>query len=229
MKKTLISSAVFAAIGFVGSSNAALTNDGTMVLSIDGAGTASCLYGGTYPNCTYGAFDTAEAISYFNMDGNPGGALANNNGIVLGTAQPFDGNVPAPGSAYDGSGSNITAAWDFFGNQGTNFSASTVSAVNDTTIDMSGWRVAWGEVPEINMGSGGTGTIACGTCNIGDGFVLDYAAVVPDGDPSGFGGVLYELHLEGTITAVPIPAAVWLFGSGLLGLAGVARRRNKAS
>jgi hypothetical protein len=29
-------------------------------------------------------------------------------------------------------------------------------------------------------------------------------------------------------TVVPVPAAVWLFGSGLLGLVGVARRRNKS-
>ncbi len=29
----------------------------------------------------------------------------------------------------------------------------------------------------------------------------------------------------GNVTAVPVPAAVWLFGSGLLGLVGVARRR----
>jgi hypothetical protein len=28
-----------------------------------------------------------------------------------------------------------------------------------------------------------------------------------------------------TVTAVPIPAALWLFGSGLLGLAGIARRK----
>ena len=28
------------------------------------------------------------------------------------------------------------------------------------------------------------------------------------------------------VSAVPVPAAVWLFGSGLLGLVGVARRRN---
>ena len=27
---------------------------------------------------------------------------------------------------------------------------------------------------------------------------------------------------------IPIPAAAWLFGSGLLGLVGVARRRRKA-
>ncbi len=30
----------------------------------------------------------------------------------------------------------------------------------------------------------------------------------------------------GTLTAVPLPATVWLFGSGLLGLIGVARRRR---
>lgn len=30
---------------------------------------------------------------------------------------------------------------------------------------------------------------------------------------------------NGDVTAVPLPAAVWLFGSGLLGLAGLARRR----
>ncbi|MCG6936815.1 MAG: VPLPA-CTERM sorting domain-containing protein [Gammaproteobacteria bacterium] len=29
-----------------------------------------------------------------------------------------------------------------------------------------------------------------------------------------------------TVTTVPVPAAVWLFGSGLIGLVGVARRKN---
>ena len=31
-----------------------------------------------------------------------------------------------------------------------------------------------------------------------------------------------------TVSAVPVPAAVWLFGSGLAGLAGMARRKNAA-
>lgn len=31
-----------------------------------------------------------------------------------------------------------------------------------------------------------------------------------------------------TLTAIPVPPALWLFGSGLLGLAGIARRRRAA-
>jgi hypothetical protein len=34
-----------------------------------------------------------------------------------------------------------------------------------------------------------------------------------------------SIHVDG-ITAIPVPAAVWLFGSGLLGLVGVARRKK---
>ncbi len=41
---------------------------------------------------------------------------------------------------------------------------------------------------------------------------------------SGFASGDFGLEL----TAVPVPAAVWLFGSGLLGLAGVARRKKAA-
>ncbi len=81
----------------------------------------------------------------------------------------------------------------------------------------------------FNNGSG-VGSIVCAVdCATGDTYTLDYTATVPQADPSNFGGVDYALHLEGTIgdapSAVPVPAAVWLFGSGLLGLVGVARRK----
>jgi len=41
-------------------------------------------------------------------------------------------------------------------------------------------------------------------------------------------GNIWELTGYYGFTPVPVPAAVWLFGSGLLGLIGVARRRNYA-
>jgi hypothetical protein len=49
----------------------------------------------------------------------------------------------------------------------------------------------------------------------------DYDAII-DMTPTGIGSTI-------TVTStavVPVPAAVWLFGSGLLGLVGVARRRS---
>ena len=59
------------------------------------------------------------------------------------------------------------------------------------------------------------------------------------GDPmtsSAFGNYnanfdISSVHLDSfvpTPAAVPVPAAVWLFGSGLLGLVGIARRKKKA-
>lgn len=43
-------------------------------------------------------------------------------------------------------------------------------------------------------------------------------------------GYSYSLDytLTYTVAAVPVPAAVWLFGSGLLGLVGIARRKKTA-
>jgi len=37
----------------------------------------------------------------------------------------------------------------------------------------------------------------------------------------------YNVSITATPPAVPVPAAMWLFGSGLLGLIGVARQNNK--
>ena len=44
---------------------------------------------------------------------------------------------------------------------------------------------------------------------------------LPGGGDQDFNDVVLEVHVQ----AVPIPAAVWLFGSGLLGLIGIARRK----
>jgi hypothetical protein len=42
-----------------------------------------------------------------------------------------------------------------------------------------------------------------------------------------FGG--FNANFNANMSSVPVPAAVWLFGSGLLGLVGIARRKKKNS
>ena len=37
----------------------------------------------------------------------------------------------------------------------------------------------------------------------------------------------YSIVINGTVSAIPVPAAVWLFGSGLIGLAGFAKRNKE--
>ena len=188
-----------------GISSAALSNGVSLSITL---GDGSCAAGGTWPACNYGA-NVVTSGSFFTMDGNFGALLEGDTGIVLGTTQNFSGTAPSLGNPYIGDGTNITQPWLFFGNTGTNFSASAINANSDTQLDMSGWRVAWGEVPSIDMGSGGTATISCGTCLDGDAYTLDYSSVVPPGDPSGFGGVTYAMRLEGTLSfpgAPPITA-----------------------
>ena len=49
----------------------------------------------------------------------------------------------------------------------------------------------------------------------------------PVGINDNIGGGNYTLTMWGSAAPVPVPAAVYLFGTGLIGLAGLARRRMK--
>ncbi|HSH28864.1 MAG TPA: Ig-like domain-containing protein [Thiohalobacter sp.] len=152
------------------------------------------------------------------------------NGINLGTAQAASGSHSGSPGCTAGAGTctdtdpssespNIDNPWGFFGNTGmhqTTSAATVLSASgNSATVDFSGWNVTWNHIASIPMGSGawagnpeGVATITCGVdCGHGDTFVLEYSATVPAGDPSGFGGVAYGVHLEGTIVEQVAPVA----------------------
>jgi hypothetical protein len=160
-----------------------------------------------------------------------------------GNTVPTAGTDYGTGSA--GGTGPVDGTWAFNSNWGTDwFNGTGPSALSGNTLDFSGWTVAWNTLSNIPM-TGGAFTVGnCGPLGCGAGatfadgvafltitganYQIDYSATVPTGDPSGFGGTQYFLRLVGTCTAagggncdnsftpaVPVPAAVWLFGSGL--------------
>jgi len=137
-----------------------------------------------------------------------------NDGIVIGTTQ---GGVP---------GIDETWTSGIVGIMGNHFTTSDVNVLSGATLDFSGWVLFLGG---SNYELGVTQGIANYTFD-GINFTLDYSwNYINDngGNPLGNLSVTdYVLHLEGTV--VPIPAAAWLFGSGLLCLVGMARRKKAA-
>jgi len=99
-----------------------------------------------------------------------------------------------------------------------NYASFTTGAVSTTSG--SGAPMSWEGVAVANVGDvNGDGV---------DDYTAAFAAAGKVGSEwTGFATAGFiEVH-EVQINSVPIPAAAWLFGSGLVGLVGVARRRRK--
>jgi len=111
-------------------------------------------------------------------------------------------------------------------------SSSCVDSVCDIAVDLSSWEVFWnGSVFEQGPRPDNTISdfeLAMGTVDVVSGeYILNWKSQILGGPFSGVDGFW---HLEGQFTnissVVPVPAAVWLFASGLIGLVSFARRRN---
>ena len=215
------------------------------VLTIDAGQVVTDSYGNT----------SVIAGSFFAMDFNDDSKVQGIEGIALtqGTTGFTIGQTTGVGASHGGAPlpgdtGEITAPWDLLANTGSD--QLTIAATGDTTngLDMSGWTLNWNGSGPIEMGTGAWNVLNCAASHLdcagatfvdgiadvswsgvyGDSYTLFYSATIQAG---GLNGLSYFLKLTGTVEqglvpAVPVPAAVWLFGSGLLSLVGVARRKK---
>jgi len=236
-------------------SSSVLVFDSSIVGCLGDAGTyPNCSYGPTATGGSWFGFDgngdykitqPEKGIIYNSGDGtlSPKGA-----GIQIGATYVADGSHSG---SIDGSESPAFDIWELLGSTGMHYLTSAITVVDDAVggdptvkaLDFSGWTITWNGIAAINMGgdatnfgttglpgelNSGLALMTCSTASCSDSstFTLDYQAQVPKGDPSMFGGIMFTTHLEGQVSSVPVPAAAWLFSSGLLGLLGVARRKK---
>lgn len=174
--------------------------------------------------------------SWFGVDTNGNGALSEVERRVIGPGSLgglMVGAIQAPGE--------IDEEGSFFGQSGWLYTVSAPTS-GDGTLNLSGLSWSWNGVDWNFGGAAWTpsntadfGAPSSGYANgiaqfswsgvYGDSYSLWFATTEPVGSSTGCGGCQFFWHLEGTVQAAPqvlapVPAAAWLFGSGLLGLLG---------
>ena len=180
------------------------------------------------------AMGTANAV-IINYTGTVDSALDATTFSDLGLAgTSFSGTVnynyavpPGPGNTYL---DVVTSADITIGGTTYNF----VSPISPGDIGVTDNDLLFGDGFSISMGDASGNLLFLDVVDFtGDTFsgiaptVFDYAFPPSEGFVllDGFG-----ITMDGTltsVTAVPVPAAVWLFGSGLLGIFAVSRKRRK--
>ena len=126
---------------------------------------------------------------------------------------------PAAGQSWE-----IDEPEFLFGDIYTNFEASTLDNSNGVPAgaeDDVSMAMGW----DFTLANGETALIMLmlGTIQPTSGFFLEHND--PDSDKS----IYLSSTLGISLSPIPVPAAIWLFGSGLLGLIGFSRRKAKAN
>ena len=143
------------------------------------------------------------------------------------TFTPTDGNV----NTFDLNGfvptdDNTYAIFDAGADLATADALVLASADEvDFSFDGASWTATNEAGNSLDLGDSANFMIAADS---GSGYVAGTALPPPLGPNSwliGFGSEDPQLAAV-DLNAIPVPAAVWLFGSGLLGLVGVARRKS---
>ena len=158
------------------------------------------------------------------------GVASNASAISLDVTSMTFGSVSAASGTADTDNLGTTFNGTFFGKAWT---ATTVSGYTATGAHTYAGTSPFGAFSynfSLTAGQFAFGTLFDWSVNLG----IPVLAII-NADGTGVGTPMQvgpfpgqAPAFNGTVSAVPVPAAVWLFGSGLVGLAGVARRRKAA-
>ena len=183
----------------------------------------------------------------FQMDVNDG----LDQGFVEGAGSPVNTDTALTGFVDETAGTwGVASTNTFFGFTWTASNGKLVTGAGDYALDTVTGTVSAGTPDPVGTADGvinftiGAGQIAgvidfawqtssgirvVNVWDINADGSLSYAAVpgMENGPFPGYNAG-FELTGAGLVSPVPVPAAVWLFGSGLLGLVGVARRKKAA-
>ena len=184
---------------------------------------------------TYDQFDNYTGVtgSYYGWDYTDDGAVTlseqtvlapgSSNGLLLG-ATMNNGELNA-GSSYLGYET-------FFSLPDTPVSILSDDGAGVFELDFSGlnWFFNGNDISmggNSALGDTGIATLTCSStaCINGDTYTLSYQT--HGSSPLiGFDGVFFAMEMTGTVSSIPVPAAAWLFVSGLVGLFGLSRRKS---
>lgn len=204
MKKTLLAAAVVFSMG-AGAAQAAVTNFNFVGSFV--------MFDGADPTFT-----------------NPANVVDNGNGIA---GDPISGTMSLDDVTGAGSATMVPGALFFGSPWSAHNIALQATGPGAVTATM---QFDWGDPATVATYDGDLTNAFCGLVNCDIAVTVGFqmmptanplvytfsttSSSMPEGPFAGF-----QPTFNGTATVVPVPAAVWLLGSGLLGLVGVARRK----